>query len=42
METTCVKDPGGGKAEDVEKKWKKKERKAHASPCVHTYIASFV
>lgn len=44
METTCVKDPGGGKAEDIEKKWKKrgKERKAHACPCVHTYIASFV
>lgn len=44
MVTTCVKGSGGGKAEDIEKKWKKrgKERKAHTCPCVHTYTASFV
>lgn len=39
-----LRDPAGGKAEEIEKKWKKrgKERKAHACPCVHTYTASFV
>lgn len=38
------RDPAGGKAEEVEKKWKKrgKERKAHTCPCVHTYTASFI